>query len=229
MDSSDEKSITLSLSSSSTRNTGPRLVEEVGSIGGVVEAESTGKEIHTGTSQPLETERVDFSQSKPQFHNSTLSQRYEMSPRTDRYERNWTESWETTGANQGQDAAKEELTNGHAGSEKREQTFQEEAAHRTLSSAKDNTSVPQGKTSTSQLTAWTAVKGSNPGWTDRGGKLMVDDGGSVCSSLNSSDSNYEVLEKQIQTQVWWVLFALRKVISNIYTEGSRPEWYISQA
>lgn len=38
------------------------------------------------------------------------------------------------------------------------------------------------------------------GGMDGVGRLNVDDAGSVCSSFNSSDSNYEVLERQIQQQ-----------------------------
>ena len=91
----------------------------------------------------------------------------------------------------------ERVINGHSGVEKPVQNFQKGGSlDRNSATVRDMTTCSKE----------TGLPLSGSATAERGGKQSADDGGSVCSSFNSSDSNYEVLEKQIQTQVCWFYF-----------------------
>ena len=163
------------------------LVEEVDGSGG------------TGSSSgALETERMNFSQSAPQFHNSKLLQQYEVSQKGHAGDKKTTTAASNSISTQNSavkttDRTAERMINGHHASvEKPVQNFQKGGSLDQDSAAAGAVTTGPKEMSSPQLSRSV---------TERGGKQSVDDGGSVCSSFNSSDSNYEVLEKQIQTPV----------------------------
>lgn len=148
-----------------------------------------------GDGSSLETEKVVFSQSAPEFHNSKLSQQYQMSQKGHSNNQNAATSASSSIQNSTAGTSNrtaERVINGHSGVEKPVQNFQKGGSlDRNSATVRDMTTCSKE----------TGLPLSGSATAERGGKQSADDGGSVCSSFNSSDSNYEVLEKQIQTQV----------------------------
>ncbi|XP_076445635.1 WD repeat and coiled-coil-containing protein-like [Babylonia areolata] len=185
-ESKESSAIKLSLTTTSSRNSGSRLVEDITDSSRrsvVMEVDASGKPVPSSAPQVLETERADFSQAAPpKFDNAVLAKKYEM---------NWNDAGDSgvgsnTGVSHSQGKEGEEraaqVANGHVCSDKTTPKFflPEEELDR------DRSRGPPAMVSASCPVLSAA---------DRGG-----DGSSICSSFNSSDSNYEVLEKQIQTQ-----------------------------
>ena len=162
------------------------LVEEVDS--------SVGS---SSTSGALETEQMTFSQSAPQFHNSKLLQQYQMNPKGHANDRNAvasaSDSAQTCSAVGKSDRVAERMINGHSGVQKPVQNFEKGGSlDRKLATGPDMAACSK-ETPSPQL--------PRSGTAEMGVRQRVEDGGSVCSSFSSTDSNYETLEKQIQTQV----------------------------
>ncbi|KAK7480174.1 hypothetical protein BaRGS_00028559, partial [Batillaria attramentaria] len=205
-DTSPDPQIKMTLSRIDSVDAVPQLVEEVhSSSSGRLVQELNGSPGRGSDTVLLETERTDFSQSAPQFGNSKLSQKFEMgqreqrrsnvkqdSPRTSVLSK---ETSHTTNGNTAEAKVRHShVSNGHS-------TVQKDHVH---SSGKSLTAdrghgAPFDGVSVRQKETTVSPQLPRPVG-DRVGRVNTDDAGSVCSSFNSSDSNYEVLERQIQQQ-----------------------------
>ena len=175
----------------------PKLVEEITDSPRSLVEEVDGSVGSSSTSGALETEQVTFSQSVPQFHNSKLLQQYQMSPKGHANDRNAvtsaSDSSQTCSAVRKSERVVERMINGHGGVEKPVQNFEKGGSLDRKLATGQNMAACSEETPGPQL--------PRSGTAEMGVRQRVEDGGSVCSSFSSTDSNYEVLEKQIQTQV----------------------------
>ncbi|KAL8578099.1 hypothetical protein ACOMHN_055419 [Nucella lapillus] len=197
-DRGDSPAVRMSISGTdSSRRSGSKLMEDITTDGSPPAVDADRR---VSASQVLETERADFTQTAPQFSNSVLAERYEM---------NRSEHGQGSVSNapcksppgvshrEGMKGGKagDRMTNGHSGADR-------EVAKFFLPDASEEGSVRAGPLDPQQQTTSPALSG---GQTHRGGKEGSGgegegEGGSLSSSFNSSDSNYELLEKQIQVQ-----------------------------
>lgn len=193
---------------------GPKLLIE----------EVNGKE----AAPDLETENVEFLQSSPRFHNINLTQMYEISQKRQnpaKHNSNSKTTLKTT--NTGHDSSSDtdrsldrsQARGKHSGTctENTEKTLSRVPYGMALTTGNKETEVTDrlgsrsSEIQNSKLFKSTSVHKTVSGDNKRvQSKEMpssvligtfADDGSSICSSSNSIDSNYELLERQIQQQV----------------------------
>ena len=184
----------------------PKLVEEIMDSPRRLVEEVDSEYSQNSSSRDLEIVRADFSQTAPQFQNSKLSEQYEIGQRS---AINGTESSTTsvspvTPKLDGCAVVSQQNLN-----RQQEKQSDLKTAHsngkQDVTRAKELESVDSVGSGVCSYKAPTSVT-SSPRLAgpvlEQCGRQSTDDGGSVCSSLTSGSSQYEALEKQIQTQVW---------------------------
>ncbi|KAK7108170.1 WD repeat and coiled-coil-containing protein-like [Littorina saxatilis] len=200
-----EPTISLTLAHvDSVGETHSKLVEEItDSPRSLVEEVDGSLKRVSSPSRDLEIEKVDFSQTSPQFNNTDLSKKYDLTQNgceNDRSVKAAASKSSTTTSSTAKTTkgTPHEQANGHSrdaekpardSTQKGESVSLERASsHR----AKDGNTPLRPRDSLSPKPSRSSR--------ERDGKQSVEDGVSVCSSFNSNDSNYDGLEKQIQQQ-----------------------------
>ena len=184
----------------------PKLVEEIMDSPRRLVEEVDSEYSQNSSSRDLEIVRADFSQTAPQFQNSKLSEQYEMGQRStiDGTESSTTSVSPVTPKLDGCAVVSQQNLN-----RQQEKQSDLKTAHsngkQDVTRAKELESVDSVGSGVCSYKASTSVTSSSRlagPVLEQCGRQSTDDGGSVCSSLTSGSSQYEALEKQIQTQVW---------------------------
>lgn len=201
---SPDPQVKMSLSRIDSAEIVPNLVaEEHSSTNRKLVEEVNGSAVDGAASSVLETERTEFSQNSPRFHNSKLSQRYEMG----------SSGHDATSVKQDSAhkavASKDTCGNVNGGTAVDATTVKHAQTSSNQISVHTDKSHARGKPASSDRSHGAVVDSTNKTAaspqvsrpeTETVGRVNTDDWGSVCSSVNSSDSNYEALERQIQQQ-----------------------------